>query len=186
MLRVLNCITDQHDWRLVLLAGLICFLASLGAISLFHRARAAQGRARILWTVTAGGAAGCGIWATHFIAMLAYSPGYNTAYDVELTILSLFMAMVVVSGGLGIAVYQPSRWTAALGGGLVGAGVATMHYIGMWALYLPGWITWQTDLVAASILIGMVLGAAAMAIAVRGETLYVTIAAALLLMLAIV
>ena len=186
MLRVLNCITDQHDWRLVLLAGLICFLASLGAISLFHRARAAQGRARILWTVTAGGAAGCGIWATHFIAMLAYSPGYNTAYDVELTILSLSMAIVVVSGGFGIAVYHPARWSAALGGGLVGAGIATMHYIGMWALSLPGWITWQMDLVVASILIGMVLGAAAMAMAVRGETLYGTIAAALLLTLSIV
>jgi NO-binding membrane sensor protein with MHYT domain len=43
MFRVLNCLTTEHDWRLVALAGVICFLASLAAISLFHRAAAARG-----------------------------------------------------------------------------------------------------------------------------------------------
>jgi diguanylate cyclase (GGDEF)-like protein/PAS domain S-box-containing protein len=186
MFRVLNCIADQHDWRLVVLAGLICFLASLGAVHLFHRARVASGRPRLLWTLTAGTATGCGIWATHFIAMLAYNPGYNTAYDIGLTILSLLMAIAVTSAGLAIAVYVPSRWGAALGGGLVGGGVATMHYIGMWALFLPGWIIWEMDLVVASIALGMVFGATALGIAVRGETLLGTLVAASLLALAIV
>jgi diguanylate cyclase (GGDEF)-like protein/PAS domain S-box-containing protein len=186
MFRVFNCITGQHDARLVVLAGLICYLASLGAINLFHRARATTGRPRLLWTLTAGAATGCGIWATHFIAMLAYHPGYNVTYDFGLTILSLFMAIVVTSGGLGVAVYVPARWGAALGGGLVGGGVATMHYIGVWAMYLPGWIMWEADLVVTSILLGMILGSAALAVAVRGEKLLGTLSAALLLTLAIV
>ena len=61
------------------------------------------------------------------------------------------MAIAVTACGLGIAVYSPSRWGAALGGGLVGGGVASMHYTGMWAMYLPGWIMWEMDLVVASI-----------------------------------
>ena len=186
MFRVLNCLTEQHDWRLVALAGLICFLASLGAVSLFHRARAADGRSRLVWTMTAGVATGCGIWATHFIAMLAYNPGFNTGYDITLTVLSLFVAMAVTFCGLGIAIYSPSRWGAALGGGLVGGAVAAMHYTGMWALYLPGWIMWEMDLVVASIVLGMVFGTAALAMAVRGESTHGTIVAALLLTLAIV
>jgi diguanylate cyclase (GGDEF)-like protein/PAS domain S-box-containing protein len=186
MFRVLNCLSGQHDWQLVALAGLICFLASLAAVSLFHRARAAAGRARVLWTLTAGAATGCGIWATHFIAMLAYNPGYNTAYDIGLTILSLFMAMAVTAGGLGIAIYNSSRWGAVLGGGLVGGGIATMHYIGMWALYLPGWIAWETDLVVASIALGMGFGIAALLVAARGESVRGTLVVALLLTLAIV
>src|SRR6476661_1075622 len=186
MFRVFNRLSGEHDWQLVALAGLICFLASLGAISLFHRARAADGRARVLWTLTAGAATGCGIWATHFIAMLAYNPGFNTAYDIGLTVLSLVTAMAVTAGGLGIGIYSSSRWGAAFGGGLVGAGVATMHYIGMWALYLPGWIIWETDLVVASIAIGMAFGVAALLVAMRGESLFGTAAAALLLTLAIV
>ena len=63
MFRVFNCLTVEHDWRLVLLAVLICFLTSLAAINLFHRARAASGRVQLAWLATAGITTGCGIWA---------------------------------------------------------------------------------------------------------------------------
>ena len=118
--------------------------------------------------------------------MLAYHPGFNTSYDINLTVLSLLMAVVVTACGLAVAVYGGSRWSGALGGGLVGGGVASMHYIGIWAMYLPGWIMWQIDLVVASILLGMLLGAAAIAVAVHGKKLASTLAAALLLTLAII
>ena len=32
MFRVFSCLTTEHDWRLVLLAGLVCFAASIVAI----------------------------------------------------------------------------------------------------------------------------------------------------------
>ena len=38
MFRVLTCLTTEHDWRLVIVAGVICFLSSLVAVNLFHRA----------------------------------------------------------------------------------------------------------------------------------------------------
>ena len=53
----------------------MCLLASAAAISLFHRARATQGPARLVWIALDAVVSGCGIWATHFIAMLAYGPG---------------------------------------------------------------------------------------------------------------
>src|SRR5215475_1372618 len=103
MLRVLTCLTTEHDWRLVVLAGLVCFFASVAAVNLFHRARQTQGRARATWLITAGAATGCGIWATHFIAMLAYNPGVSIGYDVGLSALSLLAAVAVTGGGLMIA-----------------------------------------------------------------------------------
>ena len=74
MFRVLSCVGGEHDLRLVLLAGTLCFVTSLVAVNLIHRARMAQLRARFAWIITAGTASGCGIWATHFIGMLAYEP----------------------------------------------------------------------------------------------------------------
>jgi len=74
MFRVYSCLTVDHDWRLVVLAGTVCFLASAVAVSLFHRAQAATGRTRLVWLSLDAAVAGCGIWATHFIAMLAYDP----------------------------------------------------------------------------------------------------------------
>ncbi len=186
MFRVLTCLTAQHDWRLIVVAGLVCFLSSLTAITLFHRARATEGYSRAIWIVAAGAATGCGIWATHFIAMLAYSPGVPIAYDVSLTILSLLAAAIVTAGGIALAIVIPGTWGALCGGGLIGAGVACMHYLGMWAVELPGRIVWDAPLVAASILLGMVLGMAALVTAVRWNGLRGLLAAALLLTLAIV
>ena len=84
MFRVFNCLTGEHDWRLVVLAGLVCLLASLVAVSLFHRAApCARARSRHAWLLLAGVATGCGIWATHFIAMLAYEPNVAVAMTLD-------------------------------------------------------------------------------------------------------
>ncbi|HYI86547.1 MAG TPA: MHYT domain-containing protein, partial [Burkholderiales bacterium] len=123
MFRVLTCLTVEHDWRLVVVAALICFIASLCVISLFHRANSSQGRASATWVLIASLAAGSGIWATHFIAMLGYDPGIGISYDVGLTVLALVMAVAVTCGGLCLAIYVPSRWAVPVGGGVVGAGV---------------------------------------------------------------
>ena len=57
MFRVFSCLTAEHDLRLVGLAGIVCFLASLAAINLFHRATATKGRSRAIWLATAGAVA---------------------------------------------------------------------------------------------------------------------------------
>lgn len=186
MFRVLTCLATEHDWRLVIVAGLVCFLASLTAISLFNRARATAGRTRATWIIAAGAAAGCGIWATHFVAMLAYDPGISIAYNIGLTALSLAAAAAVTAGGLGVAVHGSNRWSAPVGGGIVGAGVACMHYTGMWAVELPGYVRWSFELVLASVALGMLFGIFALAIAVRRNDVRGTYAAAALLTLAIV
>jgi NO-binding membrane sensor protein with MHYT domain len=186
MFRTLTCLTTQHDWRLVLVAAIVCFLSSLTAITLFHRARSTAGRASAMWIVAAGVATGCGIWATHFLAMLAYEPGIPIAYDVNLTILSLVAAALVTAGGLAVAVIFPARWGAPIGGGVIGAGVACMHYLGMAAVELPGHVEWDVPLVVASIVLGMVLGMAALFVAVRWNGVRALLASALLLTLAIV
>ncbi len=186
MFRVLTCLTTQHDWRLVVVAGAVCFLSSLTAIMLFNRARATAGHVRAIWIAAAGAATGCGIWATHFLAMLAYDPSVPIAYNINLTALSLFVAAIVTTGGLAVAVFFPGRWGALIGGGIIGAGVACMHYLGMFAVELAGRVTWDIPLVVASIIFGIVLGMAALAVAVQWTGWRALWASALLLTLAIV
>jgi NO-binding membrane sensor protein with MHYT domain len=118
--------------------------------------------------------------------MLAYEPGVAIAYDITLTGLSLCLAMLITGCGLSLAIYKPEGWYPAIGGMIVGGGVACMHYTGMLALELPGHIFWAPDLVAASILLGMLLGSASLMVAVRYEDRRGTLLAAVLLTLAIV
>jgi diguanylate cyclase (GGDEF)-like protein/PAS domain S-box-containing protein len=161
MLRVYACITGEHDLRLVLVAGTICLLAAFTAFSIFEQARRAR-RRPWAWTALAGFVAGTGIWATHFLAMLAYRPNLPIGYDLGLTLLSIAAAVVITGAG----------WTAALGGGrlgtpvagtAIGAGIGTMHYVGMAAVNLPGRFAWDEAMVLASLGIGIALSAAALA-----------------------
>ena len=186
MYQVLYCLTDQHDWRLVALGGAVCLLASAAAISLFHRARAARGGARVSWVALDAVVAGSGIWATHFIAMQAYGPGAGGAYNIPLTVLSLIFAIAVTFIGLSISVSVTRAGLVALGGAVVGGGVAAMHYTGMMALEIPAHIGWATGTVTVSIVLGIVLGSFALVVAGRRDTLAGALGATVLLTLAIV
>ncbi len=56
---------------------------------------------RHVWLAVAAISTGFGIWATHFIAMLAFSPGIPSGYNIGLTLLSLVAAIVLTGVGLG-------------------------------------------------------------------------------------
>jgi PAS domain S-box-containing protein len=91
------------DGGLIILTGMICFLGSLAAMSLFSRARSTSGRARLVWMVGAGTAAVCGIWASCFIAVFGSGTG--------LTDLSFVGAAAVTGTGLGIGLRLLGNWT---------------------------------------------------------------------------
>ena len=169
MFQVYTCLTVDHDWRLVVLAGAVCFLASAVAISLFHRAQATDGRTQLVWLSLDAAAAGWGIWATHFIAMLAYDPAIGAGYNLVLTVVSLLIAVLITGAGLGVALLDFGRWTAVVGGAVVGGGIAAMHYTGMMALEVPGHLTWVPNLVVASIALGITFGAVALYVAKRPD-----------------
>ncbi|RXG97621.1 EAL domain-containing protein [Bradyrhizobium zhanjiangense] len=186
MYQVLFCLTDEHDWRLVALGGAVCLLASAAAISLFQRARVTHGPARLAWIALDAAVSGCGIWATHFIAMLAYGPGGAGAYNIPVTLLSLILAISVTFVGLSIAVSSSRPVWIALGGAIVGTGVAAMHYTGMAALEIPARVDWIGSTVVASVLFGIVFAAFALFIAARRDDLSHALTATTLLTVAIV
>ena len=118
--------------------------------------------------------------------MLAYQPGVPTAYGLALTASSLGAAVILTSSGFSFAANDPTRWGTPIGGGVIGAGIASMHYLGMWALEVPGRVTWSLDLVLVSIALGVLFGFAALATAARYNDRWGTFVAALFLTLAIV
>lgn len=186
MYQVLICLTTQHDWRFVILALTICWLAGAVAISLFHRAKASQGLTRVIWIGLDAVAGGCGIWATHFIAMLAYQPGMGVGYDIPLTLLSLALAVSIAIVGLTVALLNSRPSTAAIGGAIVGLGIAALHYVGMMAVVFPARVVWSPGIVLSSVLLGSLFAALAFVVATRSDDRNHGIGATALLTLAIV
>src|ERR1700733_3669387 len=119
----------SYDYRLVALSVLIAMLASYAALDLAGRVTAAQGRGRFVWLTGGAAAMGLGIWSMHYIGMLAYSLPVAVLYDWPTVLLSLVAAMLASAIALFIAsrsVMLPLR--TAIGGVLMGVGIAAMHY----------------------------------------------------------
>lgn len=75
MFSAIACIRDDHDWRLIVVAAVVCLAGSVATMLLLERARRSAGSQRHLWIAVCAFACGVGVWSTHFIAMLAYDGG---------------------------------------------------------------------------------------------------------------
>jgi diguanylate cyclase (GGDEF)-like protein/PAS domain S-box-containing protein len=158
--RVLACVTQQHDLRLVLLAAAVCAATAVTSFGIYSRIEHSRPSMRLLWLLMTGLCAASGIWATHFVAMLAFDAGIPTAYDPALTAASLFIAIIATTLGFAVAT-GASRVAAVAGGTILGLGISMMHFTGMRALLVAGHIQWDYTLVGFAIVLGALLGAAA-------------------------
>jgi len=120
MYRVLECIRYEHDYRLVLLAVAICALTSWMAWYLYALSSKSSGLSRWAWILQTAVATGSGIWATHFIAMLAFKSALPTTYEPLLTLTSLLIAICVSGAGFCIAEGNRPTWIYLLAGTVVG------------------------------------------------------------------
>ena len=160
MYRVLGCISEQHDLRLVLLAAAVCALTALTSFGIYSRVAPARQPMRSMWLLVTGVCAASGIWATHFVAMLAYEDNLPTAYDPGLTAASLVIAILATTIGFSIASFG-SRMQVLIGGAVIGLGISLMHFTGMKALIVGGHIEWDWAHVGAAIVLGALLGSVA-------------------------
>ena len=159
MFKVLSCLATEHDLRLVLLAGLVCFGGCFTAYRVYSRMVAAPGAAAgVAWVGLTGLVAGCSVWATHFIAMLAYSTGLQAGFLPQGTLVSLVIAVAFMAAAFSAAAAVQGVIGKVGGGLLAGFGVAAMHFTGMAAYVTQGALTWDRPLVAASLVLGPLAG----------------------------
>ena len=181
---VIDFFFQAHDPGLIVLAATICLISSYACIGLLRHARRSTGSMRNVWTAVAAAAVGFGIWATHFVAMLAFKPGFALSYDLVITALSVLIAIVVCGAGIAMAIRAQGDLDRFLGGAVVGAAISAMHYTGMAALVMGGRLEWNLGLVAVSTLAGIGLGGLAFLVGTGGNLRRV-LTGALLLTLAI-
>jgi PAS domain S-box-containing protein len=153
----------SYNYALVALSVLIAMLASYAALDLAGRVTAAGGWTRAVWLLGGASAMGTGIWSMHYIGMLAFILPIPVAYHWPTVLLSLFAAVLASV----IALYVVSRQKlgaarAVAGSILMGAGIASMHYIGMAAMRLPAVCQFNSSLVVLSVVFAVLISLAAL------------------------
>jgi len=156
-------VIGSYNYALVALSVLIAIFAAYAALDLAGRVTAAAGWTRAVWLLGGAGAMGTGIWSMHYIGMLAFILPIPVAYHWPTVLLSLFAAILASV----IALYVVSRRKmgasrAVAGSVLMGAGIASMHYIGMAAMRLAAISRFNPFLVILSVVFAVLISLAAL------------------------
>lgn len=125
----------RYDTGLVVLSIAIVSLASYAALSVAGRIRAADSRyKRRIWLLAGSLTMGGGVWAMHFIAMLALKLPIAVSYDVKITLLSTVPVILTSYVMLEVISRPKISKLILLASLLMGLGIGAMHYIGMAAM----------------------------------------------------
>ena len=162
MLRVLACITQEHNWWLLALAALICAVTSVSGFLMLERAIARRKRVGGYWAVAAGIVAGLGVWATHFVAMTAYDVRLPLGFTLAPLFGSLLLSLAAQTAALWCAYKFDNLRLRALAGAASGVGITAMHYLGMTGLEAAALMQWDAGLVAASVFLSVLLASVAL------------------------
>jgi diguanylate cyclase (GGDEF)-like protein len=149
----------RHDPWLMLLALVVAAGASFAAFTIYSHLLARGGARHRGWLLLTGLCAGTGIWATHFIAMLA-ERGAARSYDPALIFASYGLAVLISTVGIAVSLRR-GLWSAAMGGALVGAAMAAVQVSGAMAVGAFGDASWQLGAAALALALGVALSAAA-------------------------
>lgn len=159
----------KYDPTLVALSLLVAIQASYVGLNLALRVSQAFALNRRLLIAGAALSFAVGIWAMHFVGMLAARLPVTVDYVVLPTLLSFLVCVLVV----GIAVYLAtlrSQRLLFIAATVMGVGIASMHYIGMQALHASAHMMHNPVYVLASVLLAVVASGLALWLAFASET----------------
>ncbi len=146
---------NYNPW-LVGLSILVAILVSYTSLGLAARVADSRGRAGRIWLALGACSMGVGIWAMHFIGMLAVSMPVQLRYSVSLTLLSLVIAIATSGFAIVIGSRLELGQTRHLGcSAMMGLGIAAMHYTGMGAILITPSISYALLPLLASALIAI-------------------------------
>jgi diguanylate cyclase len=148
---------EGHDPYLVALSVVIAILGGYTGFGLAARIRGTPGVSRRALLAGAAGFLAIGIWTMHFVGMLAAPIPADTVYLVLPTIVSFLICALVVGVSLFfLSIGEPSQRRVISSAVLLGAGIVSMHYVGIHGLAGDFSIAHDTPMVLLSILIAIV------------------------------
>lgn len=146
----------SYEAWLVLLSIVIAIQGAYVGLHLAAQIGGAAGTRRRLLLAGAALSLGVAIWSMHFVGMLAARLPFPVDYLVFPTLLSFLVCVIVVGGAVyatSSGPFTPIRLT--LSACLMGAGIFSMHYIGMSALHASAFMMHDPIYVASSMAIAI-------------------------------
>jgi len=153
-----------YEPRFVVLSFLIAIFSSWMGLQIAGQAAASRSH-RALVLASGSLALGAGVWAMHFVGMLAFNLCTPVAYDQWITILSALPSIGASAVALNLIARQRMGLGGLLMGGVVvGAGIGAMHYSGMSGMQMSLELRYDPAMFALSIVVAVVLATVALGV----------------------
>jgi NO-binding membrane sensor protein with MHYT domain len=148
---------EGHDPYLVALSVVVAILGGYTGFGLAARIRGTPGVSRRVLLAGAAAFLAIGIWTMHFVGMLAAPIPTDTVYLVLPTMVSFLICVLVVGVSLFfLSIGEPSQRRVVSSAVLLGAGIVSMHYVGIHGLAGNFAIVHDTPMILLSILIAII------------------------------
>lgn len=175
-----------HEAWIVALSVLVAIQGAYVGLNLALQLPGSSGSRRRLLLAGAAVTLAVAIWSMHFVGMLAVRSPVRIDYLVLPTLISFLVCVVVVGLAVYLASSAPnSKLVLTLSALVMGAGIVTMHFIGMFALHANAMMHHHTAYVIASFVIGVAASGLALHFAFAGTVRPPLVAASIALGLAI-
>lgn len=146
----------SYDPLQVTLSVIIAIASSYAALDLAGRVMATRNAARLAWLIGGALTMGSGIWAMHFVGMLAFHLPVPVFYYWPTTLLALVVTIIASAAGLFIVTLKGMGLRyAVISGVIMGSGVAALHYLGMTAMRMPARYRLNPEMVSIAVLLGI-------------------------------
>lgn len=154
--------SGHYDYGLVFVSYLVAVLAGYSALYFGAQlTRATSGRR--LWLGLGALTMGTGVWTMHFVGMQAHRMDIPLSYDLWLTALSWFAAVIASALALHrIALARITPLQIGVSSLFMASGIVVMHYVGMEAMRLSPGLAYNPGWVAVSVIIALAASAGAM------------------------
>ena len=122
----------------------VAVFSAFVSLDISSRLKYAERVSRIRWVSAGALSLGLGIWAMHFIGLLAFHFEADVSYPIGIVIASIIPAIL----SSGFAFYIVSRQTArprdlVISAVFISIGIVSMHYVGMEAMQMNAVLTYD-------------------------------------------
>ncbi|MCZ8537943.1 PAS domain S-box protein [Paenisporosarcina quisquiliarum] len=150
----------NYNILLVLLSFIVILLTSFSVFDIAARMTRVGNRKRILWLIVGSLTMGAGIWALHFIGMLAYMMPATIHYNImtlsvslAVTLFSSFVTLLIVSQD------RVNKVNFIFGCCIMATSLIGLHYIGMGAIHANASLTYHPFSIFVSVLLAFISSA---------------------------
>ncbi|WP_214347287.1 putative bifunctional diguanylate cyclase/phosphodiesterase [Pseudomonas congelans] len=147
----------SHNLFLVALAYGVACAACFATLDIADRVIQVDAlRSRRLWKALGALCLAGGVWAMHFISMLAFQAPLKIAYDLSITLISLLIVLITAFVAMrALTIPELTLRRCLISAVVMGIGISVMHYLGMSAMRSTAEQYYEPRMFALSILVAV-------------------------------